>query len=69
MRRLDERGQLCFDQTLTNQEVLRQVTAVELASRLAPLVATFDRVWYGVRALERADYEAFAAQAAALQGE
>lgn len=69
MGKLDGRGQLRFDDALTNQEVLRQIATVDLASRLAPVVATFDRVWYGVESLDRPAYETFAAQVAALARE
>jgi hypothetical protein len=45
---LDERSLLRYDRSLTNREHLERVRDnPALRRRLAPIVATFDRVWYG----------------------
>jgi hypothetical protein len=60
--RLDERGILSFERTLTNREVLREAGAsgsVQLVDRLAPLVERFDRHWYGAVSCTEDDYREF----------
>ena len=54
---LDERKLLRYDPALTNREYLDRVGAnPELRRRLAQVVATFDRVWYGHEPLSDAEY-------------
>jgi hypothetical protein len=56
---LDERNILRYDRALTNREYLDRVRDnPELRARMAPIVETFDRVWYGHLPI---DAEAFAA--------
>jgi len=69
LRTLSERGKIRLDSALTNHEVLRRTADDTLASRLAPVVATFEQVWYGIKPLDRAGYEVFAAHVAALEQE
>lgn len=65
--RLDECGLLRYDPSLTNQEHMRQVADNEALHRaLLPIVATFDRAWYGFRDLSPADYAAFQRRIAQL---
>ncbi len=60
--RLDEVGALRYDRSQTNREVLAQLPAASTThSHLAPVVDTFDRIWYGVR---EPDQETFASYAA-----
>lgn len=54
---LDERGRIKFDRSLTNLEVLHHATSdARTAAALAPIVATFDRTWYGFEALTDAEF-------------
>jgi hypothetical protein len=56
---LDEVGMLRFDRALTNREVLASVAAdAPLRRQLAPVVAQFDRVWYGHAPFGQAEFEA-----------
>lgn len=58
--RLDERGIIVYDPTLTNREHIRQVSGrPQVANSLRPVVNTFDRVWYGFAPLDQAQYEEF----------
>jgi hypothetical protein len=67
---LDERGRLRYDRALTNREYLEQVRdSPELRARLAPIVETFDQVWYGHAALDEATFAAYRAQIEALRKE
>ncbi|MEN9937740.1 MAG: hypothetical protein RLZZ387_4319 [Chloroflexota bacterium] len=67
---LDERGQLRYDRALTNREYLEHVRDnPELFGRLAPIVATFDRVWYGHAALSDEELERYRRQVEQLRGE
>jgi hypothetical protein len=60
---LDEVGMLRFDRALTNREVLASVAAdAPLRRQLAPVVAQFDRVWYGHAPFGQAEFEAVAQQ-------
>lgn len=62
---LDERGLLRFDKALTNREVLRQASTNEfLREQLAPVVETFDKVWYGYEPISEDEYRAYAEQIA-----
>ncbi len=65
---LSERQVLAFDRTLTNREVLAAIpTASPLHARLAPVVQTFDRVWYGFKDIDQAAFEHFRQQVTALR--
>lgn len=67
---LDERGRLRYDRALTNREYLEQVRDnAELRARLAPIVETFDQVWYGHAALDASTFAAYRAQIEALRRE
>jgi hypothetical protein len=56
---LDERNLMRYDRALTNREYLDRVREnPELRAHMAPIVDTFDRVWYGHLPI---DAEAFAA--------
>lgn len=62
LMRLDERGVLRFDRSLTNREVLKTAATMgelALADRLAPLVNRFDRCWYGADTCSEQDYDEF----------
>ncbi|RMD73583.1 MAG: DUF4129 domain-containing protein, partial [Chloroflexi bacterium] len=55
---LDEQGLLHYDRSLTNREYLQQLRDQRsLRDRLAPVVNTFDAVWYGQQVI---DEQAFA---------
>lgn len=65
--RLDERKLLRYDRALTNREYLEQVRDNEpLRRQLAPVVETFDRVWYGHAPLDAAGFAAYREQVEAL---
>jgi len=65
---LDEQGLLRYDRALTNREYLERVRdAPELHTRLAPVVETFDRVWYGHLGIDRAAFEAYRDQIETLR--
>jgi hypothetical protein len=65
---LDERNMLRYDRSLTNREYLQRADAnPALRERLTPVVGTFERVWYGSRELEEADFRAYEAQISDLQ--
>ena len=55
--RLEERGLVRADRSLTNREYLAQVAGqAEVQRHLQPVVQTFDDVWYGVREPDRATF-------------
>ena len=59
----DERGKLLFDHSLTNREVLAQLSGggdAMAMQQLAPLVERFDRFWYGAVPCSHEDYSDFA---------
>jgi hypothetical protein len=57
---LDERGVLRYDPTLTNRELLRQVSnKSSLYDLLRVVVQTFDRVWYGFAPVDEHLYQDF----------
>lgn len=61
--RLDEVGVLRYDRSQTNREVLAQLPSASVAhGHLAPVVDTFDRIWYGVREPDQDTYAAYAAE-------
>lgn len=60
---LDERGALTYDPHQTNHEHLRRLRERPAASaRLAPIVETADRVWYGGQPLDASGYAEVASQ-------
>ncbi|HEX6293111.1 MAG TPA: DUF4129 domain-containing protein [Herpetosiphonaceae bacterium] len=66
---LDERKLLRYDRSLTNREYLDQVRAnAPLADQLAPVVGTFEHVWYGKRPIAEQDFLAYEAQIQQLRG-
>jgi hypothetical protein len=65
---LEERGLLRYDRSLTNREYLRSVGHLpQLAALLREVIEVFDRVWYGYRPLDAAEYARYAARVAQLQ--
>ncbi|MBX3058518.1 MAG: DUF4129 domain-containing protein [Anaerolineae bacterium] len=55
---LDEKGILRFDRNRTNRELLQQERLhKELVPSLMPIIATYERVWYGLEPLPAAEYE------------
>lgn len=60
---LDERGLLRYDRMLTNREYLdRLAHNHELRDRMAPIVDTFDRVWYGHTPLDAEGFASYQQQ-------
>ena len=58
--KLDERGLIHYDRTLTNREHVRQITGnPQLVEALQPVVNTFDRVWYGFAPVDEPHYQDF----------
>ena len=67
---LDERNVLRYDRALTNREYLDRVREnPALRARMAPIVDTFDRVWYGHVPIDAAAFEAYREQIEALRRE
>lgn len=65
---LDERRLLRYDRTLTNREYLTRLgERPDLRERLAPVVETFDRVWYGDAPLDAERFAAYEQQVARLR--
>jgi hypothetical protein len=65
---LDERDLLRYDRALTNREYLERLhNDPELRSHLAPIVDTFDRVWYGYDTLDSEGFAAYRQQVEALR--
>jgi hypothetical protein len=55
---LEERGRTRFEPSATNREHLNRLAAEpSLAGALRPIVARFDRLWYGQDAVTDADYQ------------
>jgi hypothetical protein len=63
LRRLDERGQLPFEGSLTNRELLPHAASAQLQQALSPLVAEFDQLWYGQSGCSAEEYARFASLA------
>ncbi|MFN8526729.1 MAG: DUF4129 domain-containing protein [Chloroflexota bacterium] len=60
LRRLDEKGIVTFDRSLTNRELLPRVTgAPAVATALRPLVTVFDELWYGQTTVSREEFLEF----------
>lgn len=67
--RLDERDLLRYDRALTNREHLERLhDRPALRAQLAPVVETFDRVWYGDLPLDAAAFAEYRARVEALGG-
>ena len=67
---LDERNVLRYDRALTNREYLDRVREnPALRARMAPIVDTFDQVWYGHVPIDAAAFAAYQEQIAALRRE
>jgi hypothetical protein len=61
--RLDERGRLRYDHSLTNREFLREaVIEPAVVAALQPIVETFDRTWYGYEPISPAEFEVYRRQ-------
>ncbi|HUS15445.1 MAG TPA: DUF4129 domain-containing protein, partial [Chloroflexia bacterium] len=63
---LDESGRLHFDPALTNGELMGKV-APEVREPLRPLVAVFERLWYGGFPATEHEYQAYQAMAAGAE--
>lgn len=67
---LDERNVLSYDRALTNREYLDRVREnPALRARMAPIVDTFDRVWYGHLPIDAASFAAYQEQIEALRSQ
>jgi hypothetical protein len=64
---LEEHGMLRYDRSRTNHEYLAQVRGKQVYDDLAPVVDTFERVWYGQRPLDEQGFQQYEQQVAALQ--
>ncbi len=65
---LDERNVLRYDRALTNREYLDRVRENPvLRARMAPIVDTFDRVWYGHMPIDADAFAAYQEQIEALR--
>jgi hypothetical protein len=65
--RLDERNILRYDRALTNREYLDRVRDnPELRAHMAPIVETFDRVWYGHLPIDAESFALYRTQVEAL---
>lgn len=65
---LDERGALRYERSLTNREYLGRLRErPALRDRLAPVIETFDRVWYGSAPLDAESFAAYERQVRALR--
>ena len=65
---LDEREILRYDRALTNREYLERVRDnPALRERLAPVVETFDRVWYGHLPIDAETFAAYQRQVERLR--
>lgn len=65
---LDERGAVRYDRTLTNREVLEAVPpGSPIRARLAPVVGTFDQVWYGYHEIDQTAFDTFKQQVTSLR--
>ena len=67
---LDERNILRYDRALTNREYLERVRDnPALSARMASIVDTFDRVWYGHLPIDADSFEIYRQQVEALRRE
>ena len=67
---MEERGFLRYDRSLTNREVVAQVTpaAPAVGAGLQPVVQTFDAVWYGLREPDSETYQHYEQDVDRLRG-
>ena len=66
---LEERGLLQYDRSGTNREYLQQLRGKPAHDALAPIVDTFEQVWYGHRPLDAAAFDEYERQVRALHAE
>lgn len=67
---LDEQNLLRYDRTLTNREYLERArNNPALLARLAPVIETFDQVWYGHAPIDASAFAAYRQQIEALRRE
>ncbi|MFO7537418.1 MAG: DUF4129 domain-containing protein [Chloroflexota bacterium] len=67
---LEERGEVPPDRALTNYELLQAVVErPQLTTLLAPIVETFERVWYGFETLATPEYERLVAHVEQIRGD
>jgi hypothetical protein len=60
---LDKRNLIQYDKTRTNHEILSEAELRStIVDTLAPVVETFERVWYGFEAVGAAEYEVLVGQ-------
>ena len=64
---LEERGLVRYDRSRTNREYLAQLRGKPTHDTFVPVVETFERVWYGKRPLDAADFEQYEQQIMALR--
>jgi Na+-transporting methylmalonyl-CoA/oxaloacetate decarboxylase gamma subunit len=64
---LEERGLLRYDRSRTNREYLQQLRGKRVHDSLAPVVETFERVWYGHRPFDADSFREYERQVAALR--
>lgn len=65
---LDEHKLLRYDRALTNREYLERARKnPALTARLAPVIETFDRVWYGHTTIDESAFIAYRQQIEALR--
>jgi hypothetical protein len=66
---LEERGDVPPDRALTNHELLQEIQErPSLTTALAPVVDTFERVWYGFESLAAPEYERLVAHVEQIKG-
>jgi hypothetical protein len=64
---LEERGMLRYDRSRTNREYLHQLRGKPAHDALAPVVDTFEQVWYGHRPLDAVAFSEYERQVQALR--
>lgn len=64
---LEERGMLRYDRSRTNREYLQQLRGKPAHDALAPVVDTFEQVWYGHRPLDATTFSDYERQVQALR--
>jgi hypothetical protein len=64
---LEDRKLLRYDRSRTNREYLTQLRGKPVHDELAPVVETFERVWYGHRALDAEEFERYQRQVQSLR--
>jgi hypothetical protein len=66
---LEERGMLRYDRSRTNREYLQQLRGKPTHDALAPVVDTFEQVWYGHRPLDASAFDEYERQVQALRAQ